>query len=89
MLQQQMEIRENYEKEILRTQIEIRDQAMNDVGRELHDHISQVMTLIKLNMNLLASKGLDEANEIIMVIAHTSPVSLHAQQVLDNFLLNT
>lgn len=63
MLQQQQEIKENYEKEILKTQIEIRDQVMNDVGRELHDHISQIMTLIKLNLNMLDSKGLDMVNE--------------------------
>jgi signal transduction histidine kinase len=63
LLQQQQAIRENYEKEILKTQIEIREQAMNDVGRELHDHISQVMTLIKLNMSMLAGKGLDIENE--------------------------
>jgi len=62
-LQQQQLMKENYEQEILKTQIEIRDQAMNDVGRELHDHISQVMTLIKLNMSLLTDKGLDAANE--------------------------
>lgn len=63
LLQQQREIKENYEKEILKTQIEIRDNAMNDVGRELHDHISQVMTLIKLNMSQLSGKGLDSVNE--------------------------
>jgi signal transduction histidine kinase len=63
LLQQQQEIKENYEREILRTQIEIRDQAMNDVGRELHDHISQVMTLIKLNISLLTGNGLDHAHE--------------------------
>lgn len=56
-------LKENYEQEILRTQIEIRDQAMSDVGRELHDHISQVMTLVKLNINLLSGQGLDAANE--------------------------
>jgi signal transduction histidine kinase len=63
LLQQQQLMKETYEQEILRTQIEIRDQAMNDVGRELHDHISQVMTLIKLNINLLLGKGLDAADE--------------------------
>ena len=63
MLQQQQAMKESYEKEILKTQIEIRDQAMNDVGRELHDHISQVMTLIKLNMSQLQGQGLDTANE--------------------------
>ena len=63
LLQQQQAMKETYEKEILKTQIEIRDQAMNDVGRELHDHISQVMTLIKLNMSQLQGQGLDAANE--------------------------
>lgn len=63
LLQQQQTMKETYEKEILKTQIEIRDQAMNDVGRELHDHISQVMTLIKLNMSRLVGQGLDAANE--------------------------
>jgi signal transduction histidine kinase len=63
LLQQQQTMKETYEKEILNTQIEIRDQAMNDVGRELHDHISQVMTLIKLNMSQLQGQGLDAANE--------------------------
>ena len=63
LLQQQQQLKESYEKEILTTQIEIRDQAMNDVGRELHDHISQVMTLIKLNMSLLTGKGLNADDE--------------------------
>ena len=56
-------LKENYDKEILTTQIEIRDQAMNDVGRELHDHISQVLTLVKLNISLLAGQGLTAAGE--------------------------
>lgn len=62
LLRQQQEMKENYEKEILRTQIEIRDQAMNDVGRELHDHISQVMALVKLNVDRLNITGLDAVN---------------------------
>lgn len=63
LLQHQQQMKEEYEQEILKTQIEIRDQAMNDVGSELHDHITQVMALIKLNINQLSGKGLDAANE--------------------------
>lgn len=67
MLQKQLEqeqlLKETYEQEILKTQIEIRDQTMGDVGRELHDHISQNMTVIKINLNLLSGKGLDAAEE--------------------------
>lgn len=63
LLQQQQTMKENYEKEILKTQIEIRDQAMNEVGHELHDHISQLLTLIKLNLSRLQGQGLDTVNE--------------------------
>jgi signal transduction histidine kinase len=63
LIQQQQELKETYEQEMLKTQIEIRDQTMGDVGRELHDHISQDMTVIKINLNLLSGKGLDAAEE--------------------------
>ena len=61
-LQQQLS-KENYEQEILKTQIGIRDRAMNDVARELLDHIVPVMILMKINMNLLAGKGLEVVSE--------------------------
>ena len=63
LLQQQQEMKESYEQEMLKTQIEIRDQTMKDVGRELHDHIGQVLTVIKINLSQLSSKGLDTPNE--------------------------
>jgi two-component system, NarL family, sensor kinase len=63
LLKQQQELKENYEKEILNTQIEIRDQTMKDVGRELHDHIGQVLTVIKMNLSLLLDKGLEKKDE--------------------------
>lgn len=63
LLQQQQLMKENFEQEMLKTQIEIRDQTMKDVGRELHDHIGQVLTVIKINMNLILGKGIDSKNE--------------------------
>lgn len=50
LMRQQEQLRETYEQEILKTQIEIRDQTMKDVGRELHDHIGQVLTVIKIEL---------------------------------------
>lgn len=63
LLKQQLDLKESYEREILKTQIEIRDQTMNDVGKELHDHISQVMALIKLNLNLMQGDGLGSSDK--------------------------
>lgn len=39
---------EKHQKEILRTQIEIQQQTMAEIGRELHDNIGQKLTLASL-----------------------------------------
>lgn len=62
LLKEQQEMKENFEQEMLKTQIEIRDQTMKDVGRELHDNIGQVLTVIKINMNLILGNGIDGKN---------------------------
>jgi len=61
MLQQQL-VKEHTEQEILRSQIKARDHVINDLYKALDDHICQ-LTLVKINMNLLAGNGLDAANE--------------------------
>ena len=52
----------NYDKQVLQqklahtllqTQLEIKEQTMEYISRELHDNISQVASLIKINLNTL------------------------------------
>ena len=63
LIQQQQEMKETYDQEILKTQIAIRDQTMKEVGWELHDHIGQVMTVIKLNLAQVNTTHADELNK--------------------------
>lgn len=63
LLQQQQEMKESYEQKILKTQIEIRDRTMKDVGRELHDHIGQIMTVIKLSLAQVDVSQNDHVNK--------------------------
>ena len=43
--------RENFEKEILNTQSEIREETMRFIAQELHDNIAQTLTVATLSLN--------------------------------------
>lgn len=45
--------REFYEKEIRNAQTEIREETMRFISQELHDNISQILTVTHLNLNRL------------------------------------
>lgn len=42
-------------KALLETEIEIKEQTLTNISRELHDNIGQIASLIKINLNLLSS----------------------------------
>lgn len=46
-------IKLNHEKNILQTQLEIQEQTLQDVSRDIHDNISLSLTLCKLHLNTL------------------------------------
>lgn len=45
--------REQYKKALLETEIEIKEQTLTNISRELHDNIGQIASLIKINLNLV------------------------------------
>ena len=47
------DIEANYEKNILQTQLEIQEQTLQNISREIHDNISLSLTLAKLHLNTL------------------------------------
>ena len=51
------EINYNYDKSLLHTQLEIQEQTLQDVSREIHDNISLGLTLSKLHLNTLNRQG--------------------------------
>lgn len=52
--------REAFKKALLETEIEIKEQTLTNISRELHDNIGQIASLIKINLNLLSSDLLEE-----------------------------
>ena len=61
-----------FEKEILKTQIEIQEQTLHHISRELHDNLGQVASLIKINLNTLQ---LSDSQKAIDKIADTKDLT--------------
>ena len=45
--------REDFKLALRKTEIEIKEQTLSDISRELHDNIGQIASLIKINLNLV------------------------------------
>jgi len=46
-------IEQNLKQEILKTQIEVQDQTLTYVSREIHDNITQVLSFVKLSLGVV------------------------------------
>lgn len=71
-------LKSNYEQEILKSQIEVQNSTLQQIGQELHDNIGQLLSVAKLNLNVLDSsienpenrESINETNEIIGQCIH-------------------
>lgn len=48
-----------FEKTLLKSELEIREETFTNIGRELHDNIGQVLSLISINLSTLNAPGED------------------------------
>lgn len=52
-LGEKKQLKVNYEKEILESRLEIQEQTLKSIAQEVHDNIGQVLTVAKLNLNMI------------------------------------
>jgi signal transduction histidine kinase len=52
-LHEKEELTNMYQQEILQTQLEIKEQTLQNISQEIHDNIGQVLSLAKLNLSTL------------------------------------
>jgi signal transduction histidine kinase len=55
--------REVFKQALMKTEIEIKEQTLSDISRELHDNIGQIASLIKINLNLVLPNLQSEDHE--------------------------
>ena len=56
---------QEFEEEIAKTQLEIQDQTLKNIGQELHDNVGQLLSFTSMQLNLVSSLAKDGIKEKI------------------------
>ena len=68
---EQEQLEANFRQELLRAQIEIQEETLNNISSEIHDNITQVLFFVKLSLKTMTleneknTKKINESNELI------------------------
>src|SRR5690606_33796595 len=46
-------LKDEYDQEVLRSQLEIQEATLKNIAQELHDNIGQVLSVVKLSLSVL------------------------------------
>lgn len=60
------QLKTEFEKELLHTQLEIQEQTLKTISQEIHDNIGQALSLAKLNLNTMDAGNPGELQEKIL-----------------------
>ena len=80
-LQQEREVekmKDMYEKETLRSQLEIQENTFKTISQELHDNIGQMLSVVKLSLSALPLEKEHKAQELVK----------HSQEVLNKAIVD-
>ena len=61
--QEKATLKAQYDQEILTSQIEVQNTTLQYIGQELHDNIGQLLSVAKINLNVLEETVQDVENE--------------------------
>ncbi|MDQ2721425.1 MAG: ATP-binding protein [Bacteroidota bacterium] len=53
-LAEKINLQNNFQQELLKTQLEIQEQTFQNISQEIHDNIGQTLSFIKLNINTVS-----------------------------------
>ncbi len=59
------EVKTNQEKLLLKTELEIQEQTFQFISKEIHDNVTQGLSLAKLNLNVIDLQNLQESQLLI------------------------
>jgi signal transduction histidine kinase len=57
-------LKAQYDQEILKSQLEVQNATLQNVGRELHDNIGQLLSVAQINLNVLEESQTDDEGYI-------------------------
>ena len=78
LLREREQLRLSYERELLKSQLEIQEQTFRHISQEIHDNIGQMLSLAKLNLSTM-----DPAQQISLEQKITDSKKLVSQAIYD------
>jgi len=63
-LREKDQVLSRFQQELLRTQLEIQEQTLKNISKEIHDNIGQVLSLAKLNLNTMDASNNPSTDKI-------------------------
>jgi signal transduction histidine kinase len=92
------QMKASYEKEILESRLEIQEQTMKSISQEVHDNVGQVLSVAKLNLNMInvndpgpvVEEKLNDVSELLRKAIQDLrdlSKSLHSDVITENGLL--
>ena len=76
--QEMLVIKDKYEKEALRSQLEIQENTFKTIAQELHDNIGQMLSVVKLSLSALPLEKEHPAHDL----------ARHSQEVLNKAIFD-
>lgn len=72
LVKESEDLKLEFEKQLMQSQLEIKEQTLQHISHELHDNLGQVASLIKINLNTLSFHDLEKATA---KIEHTKEIT--------------
>jgi len=60
-MQEINELKLDFQKEVLKSQLEKEEQTMHRISQEIHDNIGQLLSVVKLNLSIMQTSSFNEA----------------------------
>jgi two-component system NarL family sensor kinase len=76
----------NFQKELIKTQMEIQEQTMQTIGADLHDNIGQLLSLTSLTLNSIELENTDKAQQKIDAAIELNLKSIKEMRLLGRLL---
>lgn len=91
--QEMVMMKDKYEKEALRSQLEIQENTFKAIGQELHDNIGQMLSVVKLSLSVVPLEKDQKAYELVknsqevlnkaIIDLSNLTKSLHTERIVD------
>ncbi len=83
---EQMEIELNFQNELTNTKIEIKEQTLTNVSRELHDNVGQLLSVALMHLNLYSEDKTEEEKNKLENIKTLVTKSLNEIRLLSKLI---